>query len=309
MHLPDKKRRFQSYSDTNKFVTGSAFYQVQNGQPKLIAYVSNRMPEVAKNYSIMELEMYGLAINIRGFVHLLKKVYFYTVVDHLALTHIMKSKVQPVTTRIKRSLELLSPYSFNMYYIKGKEMILSDFLSGQKVDDSNPHETIPISFSMRDVLQENSYNLGDMTEDDICLVQTRSQAKSSGVKVPDVHGIEKSLVLHVKPEILKSVVKLPTDKRLPIPKPRIGKGRAGIRRKARVVLPTQTPIQTTVQKAAPSSQSLETVQTEHQLPAQTPIRQPTGPTNIKQPIGLRIEYRPIPFYPNLILRPTPSPLI
>ena len=107
------------------------------------------MPEAAKNYSITELEMCGLAINIVSFVHLLKKVDFDAVVDHLAITHIMKSKVEPVTTRIKRLLELLSSYSFNLYYMKGKDMILSDFLSRQKVDDSNPHEIILISFNMR----------------------------------------------------------------------------------------------------------------------------------------------------------------
>ena len=112
------------------------------------------MPEAAKNYSITELEMCGLAINITSFAHLLKKVDFDSVVDHLAITHIMKSKVEQVTTRIKRLLELLSSYLFNLYYIKGKDMILSDFLSRQKVDDSNPHEIIPILFSMRDVLQE-----------------------------------------------------------------------------------------------------------------------------------------------------------
>ena len=72
------------------------------------------------------------------------------------------------------------------------------------------------------------------------------------------------------------------------------------------------PIQTHGPKAAPSlpetvTQSQETVQTEHQLPAQTPIRQPTGPTSIKQPIGPRIEHRPIPFYPDLILRLPPRP--
>ena len=73
LHLPDKKRRFQLYSDTRKSATGSAFYQVQNSQPKLNAYASKRMPEGAKNYSITELEKCGLAINIMSFVHLLKE--------------------------------------------------------------------------------------------------------------------------------------------------------------------------------------------------------------------------------------------
>ena len=118
LHLPDRHGCFQLYSDTSKFTTGSALYQVQNGQPRLIAYASKRMPEAAKNYSITELEMCGLAMNITTFLHLLKKVDFDAIVDHLAITHIMRSKAEPATTRIKRLLELLSPYSFNLYYIK-----------------------------------------------------------------------------------------------------------------------------------------------------------------------------------------------
>ena len=60
------------------------------------------MPEAAKNYSITELEMCGLAINITSFAHLLKKVNFDAVVDHLAIMHIMRSKTEPAMTRIKR---------------------------------------------------------------------------------------------------------------------------------------------------------------------------------------------------------------
>ena len=110
------------------------------------------MPEAAKNYSITELEMCALEINITSFMHLLKKVNFDAIVDHLAIMHIMKCKAEPATTRIKRLLELLSSYSFNLYYIKGKDMVLSDFLSRQKTDVSNPHEIIPISFHLRGVL-------------------------------------------------------------------------------------------------------------------------------------------------------------
>ena len=115
------------------------------------------MPEAAKNYSITELEMCRLAMNIATFSHLLKKVDFDAVVDHLAITHIIRSKAEPATTRIKRLLELLSPYSFNLYYIKGKDMILNDFLSRQKTDDSNPHKLIPISFTLRNQLDNHFY--------------------------------------------------------------------------------------------------------------------------------------------------------
>ena len=124
LHLPDRHGRFQLYSDMSKFATGSALYQIHNRQPKLIAYASKRMPEAAKNYFITELEMCRLAVNIATISHLLKKVDFDAVVDHLAITHIMRSKAEPATTRIKILLELLSPYSFNLYYIKGKDIII-----------------------------------------------------------------------------------------------------------------------------------------------------------------------------------------
>ena len=153
LHMPDKVGRFQLYSDTSKYATGGALYQIQNGKPKLIAYSSKRLPEAAHNYSITELEMHGLAINIASFAHLLRKVNFDAVVDHLAITQIMMSKVELVTNRIKRLLEVLSAYSFNLYYIKGKDMILSDFLSRQDPGDEDTKEIIPISFNMKLVLQ------------------------------------------------------------------------------------------------------------------------------------------------------------
>ena len=174
LHLPDNKGRFHLYSDTSKYATGRAFYQIQNRKPKLIAYASKRLPEAAKNYSITDLEMCGLAINIMSFAHLLKRVDFDAIVDHVALVHILKSKTEPATARIKRLLEVLSAYSFNLYYMKGKDMILSVFLSRQKIDKSNPHEIIPISFEMKTILKDKYYNVEDESR---YLVQTCSYVK------------------------------------------------------------------------------------------------------------------------------------
>ena len=178
--MPDKKGRFLLHSDTSKYATGSALYQVQDGKPKLLAYASKRMPEAARNYSITELEMCGLAINIASFAHLLKRVDFDTVVDHLAIMHIMKSKMEPAMNEIKRLLEILCSYSFNLYYTKGKDMILSDFLSRQIEDDSNAHEIIPIPFNIRKILQENYHNMIKH----FYMVETRSQVKHKQMPPP-----------------------------------------------------------------------------------------------------------------------------
>ena len=178
---------------------------MQNGKPKLIAYASKRLPEAAQNYSIIELEMCGLAINIASFSHLLKTVDFDAVVDHLALVHILKS-------RIKRLLEVLSAYSFNLYYVKRKDMILSDFLSRQRIDRSNPHEIIPISFDMKAILNDKFYNVG---KENRYLVQIHSQSKDTGIKVPEVHRAEKGIGPDIKPEwIVRKSQKLAVKPRL-----------------------------------------------------------------------------------------------
>ena len=65
------------------------------------------------------------------------------------------------------------------------------------------------------------------------MVQTRSQMKASGVQLPDVHGSRKGLDPHKIPEKQsQSVTGLDVDR-----KPRLGQGRAGVRRKIKA-LPT-----------------------------------------------------------------------
>ena len=198
------------YSDTSKYATGSALYQVQNGKPKLVAYAKKRRPEAARKYSITELEMCSLVINIASFTHLFKRVDFDTIVDHLAITHIMKSKMEPATNRIMRLLEVLSSYSFNLYYIKGKDMILSDFLSRQVEDDSNPHEIIPISFNIREILQENYHNIVS----DTYKVQMRAQAKAQA-NAPTVVNTQ-PVTQKAAPEIVKLPIKSEKEKDIKI---------------------------------------------------------------------------------------------
>ena len=67
-------------------------------------------------------------------------------------------------------------------------MILGDFLSRQTHDNSNPHDIIPISFNMHNTLHERYYKIETKER---YLVQMHLQTKSSGVKLPEVHGAKK----------------------------------------------------------------------------------------------------------------------
>ena len=155
-------------------------------------------------------------------MHLLKRVNFDAIVDHLALTHIIKSKAEPTTTRIKMLLELISLYSFNVYYMKGKDMILSDFLFRQMHDTSNLHEIIPISFNMYNALYETYYRVEPT---DIYLVQTRSKMKAAGVSLLEVHGTRKMITVNTAIEKQKPQLQ---EKQVDKNRPKLGRGRAGM---------------------------------------------------------------------------------
>ena len=104
-------------------------------------------------------------------------------------------------------------------------MILSNYISRKKHDDSDPHDIIPISFNMHNVLHEKYYNLG-LT--DRYLVPTQSQTKSRGMKQTEVHGMKKFLGTNSLPEKQKtaSQVKKGSEN-----KPRLGQGRLGVKGK------------------------------------------------------------------------------
>ena len=121
--------------------------------------------------------------------------------------------------------------------MKGKDMILNNFLSRQKCDDSNTHEIMPILFNMQDILQSWYYNLGEGKVGKY-LAQIRSQAKSSSIKLPEVHGVEKGLDLNILQEkqVLKWIVVLKAKEVSQI-KLRLGQGRAGLRHKIKTPVP------------------------------------------------------------------------
>ena len=83
------------------------------------------------------------------------------------------------------------------------------------------------------MLQDKYYNIEG--EKERYMIQTRLQTKASGVQLPEVHGMRKGLDPH------KILEKQPQPIVRPIieKKPRLGQGRAGIKRKARLAPPSQ----------------------------------------------------------------------
>ena len=206
LHLPRAEGRFILYSDTSIEGTGSSLWQIQEGKPRLIGYASKILPEACSRYSVTELEMTGLLVNMNLWKNLLKHREFDAAVDHAAVAQIMKAKTEPATTRIMRLLDRLSAYSFNLYYVKGRDMILADYLSRHRHKDLDPSELIPISFCC---LRTYISLIDDRVGEEIFSVKTRAGAKAIGESVGEVHGADKPLDPYYKPEH-QSKSKLPS---------------------------------------------------------------------------------------------------
>ena len=158
-------------------------------------YASKTLPAACSRYSVTELEMTNLLVNMNLWKCLLKHREFYAAVDHVAVAHIMKAKTEPATTRIMRLLDRLSAYSFNLYYVKGRDMILADYLSRNK--DIDPSALILISFCCMDIYRGL---LDTKTGLEVYNTGTRSSTKASGENPPEVHGADKPLDPNLKAE-------------------------------------------------------------------------------------------------------------
>ena len=104
----------------------------------------------------------------------------------------------------------------------------------------------------------------------------------------------------------------------PIPKPRIGQGRAGLRRKVKAPLPIASPhplpvqpitehdLRTAMPLPEPTNQSQSHVQSQL-WPRQSSQHHPIDPTQIPQQIGPNIQHRPTLSYQDPFSRPPPKP--
>ena len=187
LHMPHCTGRFTLYSDTSRTATGSYLTQIINGKEQIIGYYSKVLPEACQRYSVTELELFGLLINVTAFKHLLKGCEFNALVDHSSIVQILKSKQAPCTNRLQKLILKLSEYSFKIGYKKGTELALADFLSRAPCEgDTEIDKVVPIAcclFNESDLIDINTLNPVQPTERRV----TRAYAKKMGISVPEIY--------------------------------------------------------------------------------------------------------------------------
>ena len=128
---------FQLESDTSRTAAGGTLYQWQDQKWVLVGYHSKKLPDPVQNYGVTELELTGLLANIHGFEQKLRNNYFEVIVDHKAIDYLTKSKHQPATTRLANLLFRLFEYTFDLKYLEGNKLKVSDALSRLYIEEKH----------------------------------------------------------------------------------------------------------------------------------------------------------------------------
>ena len=138
---------FRLESDTSRTAAGATLYQWQNNEWVLVGYHSKRLPNAVRNYGVTELELTGLLANIHGFEQKLNNNYFEAIVDHKAIDYLIKSKHEPTSTRLVTLLDRLNRYTFDLKYLEGSKLKVSDALSCLYSEEKHKiSDVIPLNF-------------------------------------------------------------------------------------------------------------------------------------------------------------------
>ena len=113
-----------------------------------ISWISfKRLPNAVRNYGVTELELTGLLANIHGFEQKLNNNYFEAIVDHKAIDYLIKSKHEPTSTRLVTLLDRLNRYTFDLKYLEGSKLKVSDALSRLYSEEKHKiSDVIPLNF-------------------------------------------------------------------------------------------------------------------------------------------------------------------
>ena len=87
--MPNNKGHYTLVSDISGVACRAALYKEQKGRLRLVGYNSKKLPPALIRYSISELELCGLAVNIHSFKHILRNTDFTVIIDHS--THLYNS--------------------------------------------------------------------------------------------------------------------------------------------------------------------------------------------------------------------------
>mgnify|MGYP000628023706 CR=1 FL=1 len=130
LSFPDYSKEatpLQLYVDASGTGTGACLSQVQDGEPRIIAYASSCFSKAERSYSTIERELAGMRWAVKTFRPFLIGVEFNLYTDHQPLVYLQNMKI--IDSRLARTFEDLADFNFRIIYTPGCENVAADKLS------------------------------------------------------------------------------------------------------------------------------------------------------------------------------------
>jgi hypothetical protein len=126
--LPDPSLPYIVDTDASGYALGSALLQDHGYGLQPVAYMSKKMLDAEKNYTVREQEMLAIICALKEWRHYLHGTKFKIITDHDSLKYIDTQKNQ-LSSRQARWAEFMSQFNYDIIYRQGKDNIVADALS------------------------------------------------------------------------------------------------------------------------------------------------------------------------------------
>lgn len=124
---PDFTLPFQVECDASDLGMGAVLTQIQNGEEKVIAYMSKKLTATQQKYHVTERECLAVITAIEKFRQYIEGVKFTVVTDHASLQWLQNFK--DTNGRVSRWSLRLQAHDFDIKHRKGTQMVVPDLLS------------------------------------------------------------------------------------------------------------------------------------------------------------------------------------
>ena len=138
----DGSEPLELYVDASGYGAGACLAQKQGEGTRVIGYASMSFSPTQQRYSTTEREIAAIRWGVKVMRPYLYGVHFRIFTDHRPLVYLQNMKL--VDSRLARTLEDLSDYSYTIYYKPGVENIVADSLSRIPLGEvEDPELTVP----------------------------------------------------------------------------------------------------------------------------------------------------------------------
>lgn len=124
---PDYKLPFEVQCDASNRACGAVLIQVQNGEERVIAYMSQKFTATQRKYQVTELECLAVILAIEKFRPYIEGTQFKVITDHHSLLWL--KNLRDPNGRLARWALRLQAYDYTLVHRKGKNHIVPDALS------------------------------------------------------------------------------------------------------------------------------------------------------------------------------------